>query len=86
MMALVIRLKQVVQQAAKHGLLASATNSLPWQTPSLEDFEALAEESEYAAWVLANGYALNHTTLTVHRFQHDAKTISDWNSIVKEKV
>ena len=25
------------------------------------------QESEYAAWVLAHGYALNHTTVSVHR-------------------
>ena len=33
-----------------------------------EDFEFLARESgEYAAWVLTNGYALNHTTVSAHR-------------------
>ncbi len=28
-----------------------------------------AQESEYAAWVLVNGYALNHTTVAVHRMR-----------------
>ncbi len=27
------------------------------------------QESEYAAWVLANGYGLNHATVSVHRLQ-----------------
>lgn len=27
------------------------------------------QESEYAAWVLVNGYALNHATVSVHRLQ-----------------
>jgi hypothetical protein len=29
----------------------------------------LNRESEYAAWTLVNGYALNHTTITVHDFK-----------------
>jgi hypothetical protein len=28
---------------------------------------AWCRESEYAAWTLVNGYALNHTTVSVHR-------------------
>lgn len=39
----------------------------PWPAPSLADFNALAEESEYAAWVLCHGYAVNHATVAVHR-------------------
>jgi len=43
--------------------------ALPWKAPVLkDDFEYLAKESgEYAAWVLTNGYALNHTTVSAHR-------------------
>jgi len=67
---------------AKHGLLAAACNSLPWQVPTKEDWELLAQESEYAAWVLVNGYALNHTTLTVHRFSAE-QTVLEWNEAVK---
>ena len=40
---------------------------LPWETPTLADYEALLSESEFAAWVLVNGYNLSHTTISVHR-------------------
>lgn len=43
------------------------TGQLPWGTPAVGDYETLLGESEYAAWVLVNGYALNHTALSVHR-------------------
>ncbi|CAK9263208.1 unnamed protein product [Sphagnum jensenii] len=52
---------------AKHAAAASILNSLTWPTPQLTDYQTLAKESEYAAWTLVNGYALNHTTVSVHR-------------------
>jgi Domain of unknown function (DUF1338) len=40
---------------------------LPWETPTLEHYEELQAESEFAAWVLVNGYSLSHATISVHR-------------------
>ena len=37
--------------------------------PQLNSCLAL-QESEYAAWVLCNGYNLNHTTVAVHKLEH----------------
>lgn len=67
-------------------MLAAAVNKLPWETPTLADWEALAEESEYAAWVLVNGYALNHTTITVHRLALPQTSIASWNPVMKAQV
>ena len=36
-----------------------------WELPTLEDFDTLLNESEYAAWVIYNRYYLNHYTITV---------------------
>ncbi|KAG2491926.1 hypothetical protein HYH03_009661 [Edaphochlamys debaryana] len=44
-----------------------ATGSAPWPRPSLDAYEALLAESEYAAWVMVHGYSLNHTALALHR-------------------
>lgn len=77
---------QSVQAAARHGLLAATVNRLPWATPALADWEALAEESEYAAWVLVNGYALNHTTITVHRLALPQTSIAEWNPVMKAEA
>lgn len=46
---------------------AAVTQTLPWRAPRREDYMTLLEETEYGAWVLVNGYALNHTALSVHK-------------------
>lgn len=51
----------------RYGLATGFLGVTPWGAPTLEEYETLAEESEYAAWVLVNGYALNHATVAVHR-------------------
>ncbi|KAK9840541.1 hypothetical protein WJX81_000400 [Elliptochloris bilobata] len=55
--------------AGAHAGMCSATGMLPWAHPTLHEYEDLAGESEYAAWVLVNGYTLNHMTVAVHRLQ-----------------
>ena len=50
------------------GAFTSAAERPPWAATATEaDYEALAAVSEYAGWVLAHGYALNHMTMAVHR-------------------
>ncbi|GAQ77726.1 hypothetical protein KFL_000030060 [Klebsormidium nitens] len=56
------------RQLAGHAALSSLVHGLPWRTPELKDYVELTRESEYAAWTLVNGYALNHTTITCHDF------------------
>jgi uncharacterized membrane protein YgcG len=59
---------QHLASAAARAWTCVVAGGLPWQErPSLEDWSLLANESEYAAWVLAHGYSLNHTALAVHR-------------------
>eukprot|EP00891_Asterochloris_glomerata_P008383 jgi/Astpho2/8383/e_gw1.00122.110.1_t len=55
--------------AGRQAALCAATGVLPWNHASVEHFERLASESEYAAWVLCNGYNLNHTTVAVHKLE-----------------
>lgn len=69
----------------KHAALASALGSLTWETPSYSEFQQLARESEYAAWTLVNGYALNHATISVHRLKSHLSHINDLNRFVEEK-
>lgn len=38
---------------------------LPWPLPQKADVLALNEESQYGAWVLVNGYGVNHFTAAV---------------------
>lgn len=58
-----------IDMAPVCSVIAALTAALPWPTPTFEDFEAVGRESEYAAWTLTNGYALNHTAISVHRLR-----------------
>ncbi len=50
------------------GAFSEAAAQRPWaQTATEADYVELAAVSEYASWVLAHGYALNHMTVAVHR-------------------
>ena len=41
-------------------------------------------ESEYAAWTLVNGYALNHVTISTHRLKTHLKEIKKLNQFIKD--
>jgi len=54
-----------------------------WRTPTNADHERLAEESEYAAWVIYNRYYLNHFTVSVHNMPEAINTIEKFNRYVE---
>lgn len=54
-----------------------------WRIPSLADYQALAAESEYAAWVIYNRYYLNHFTISVHHLKEGYNTVSDFNRFLE---
>lgn len=54
-----------------------------WRLPSIEDYEALGTESEYAAWVLYNRYYLNHFTISVHNLKEGYNTIGTFNNFLE---
>ncbi|KAJ6904003.1 hypothetical protein NC651_021228 [Populus alba x Populus x berolinensis] len=68
----------------KHATLASALGSLTWKKPFFSDFQQLAKESEYAAWTLVNGYALNHVTISTHRLETHLTNIRALNQFLQE--
>lgn len=54
-----------------------------WRTPTYADYQRLAEESEYAAWVIYNRYYLNHFTVSVHNLPAGVDTIAQFNAFLK---
>lgn len=44
----------------------------------------ISRESEYAAWTLVNGYALNHVTVSTHRLKSNLKRIKHLNQFIEE--
>lgn len=46
-------------------MLARFFAALPWEAPQKKDVLDLDRESQYAAWVLLNGYDVNHFTASV---------------------
>jgi len=54
-----------------------------WRTPTWDDFVALRDESEYAAWVIYNRYYLNHFTISVHALPEGYNTIEEFNHFLE---
>jgi hypothetical protein len=54
-----------------------------WRTPLWTDYQALATESEYAAWVIYNRYYLNHFTVSVHNLPPQYNTIEQFNRFLE---
>jgi hypothetical protein len=54
-----------------------------WRLPTWADYQALAAESEYAAWVIYNRYYLNHFTVTIHNLPAGYNTIVDYNAFLE---
>jgi hypothetical protein len=54
-----------------------------WRTPTYADYEKLAAESEYAAWVIYNRYYLNHFTISVHSLPALYDTVANFNEYLQ---
>lgn len=53
-----------------------------WELPSWEDYHALLQQSEYAAWVIYNRYYLNHYTISVHEMPEPLNTLEAFNDFL----
>lgn len=60
-------------------------HSALWRIPLLADYQALAKESEYAAWVIYNRYYLNHFTISVHNLKAGYNTVALFNTFLQQK-
>jgi Domain of unknown function (DUF1338) len=58
-------------------------HSSSWTIPSLDDYESLASESEYAAWAIYNRYYLNHFTMSVHNLKKGFNTLATFNEFLE---
>jgi hypothetical protein len=55
-----------------------------WSLPSWNDYQRLASESEYAAWVIYNRYYLNHFTVSVHNLPSGYDTVATFNDFLEK--
>jgi hypothetical protein len=55
-----------------------------WRLPTLQDYERLQGESEYAAWVIYNRYYLNHFTVSIHNLPR-CRTIDEFNAYLESR-
>lgn len=81
--AIIKKYTSISSSGSKYAALASVLGSLTWPTPLFSDYQQLASESEYAAWTLVNGYALNHLTISVHRLKSDVQKIGKLNELIQ---
>lgn len=54
-----------------------------WRLPTWTDYQTLAAQSEYAAWVIYNRYYLNHFTISVHNLKEGYNTIAEFNQFLE---
>ncbi len=54
-----------------------------WTTPTLEEYQALRTESEYASWVIYNRYYLNHFTISVHALPEPYNNLNKFNDFLE---
>ena len=54
-----------------------------WSTPTLNDFNELQRESEYASWVIYNRYYLNHFTISVHALPEPYNNLNKFNDFLE---
>ena len=50
-----------------------------WRVPTIEDYQSLLSESEYASWVIYNRYYLNHYTISLHHLPEGYNTCDTFN-------
>lgn len=68
----------------KYAALASTLGCLTWERPIYSDYQQLSRESEYAAWTLVNGYAVNHVTISAHRLKSHIRNIKSLNQFIED--
>lgn len=54
-----------------------------WSKPTYQEYQALLNESEYAAWVIYNRYYLNHFTVSVHNLPEPYDTVETYNEFLE---
>jgi hypothetical protein len=59
----------VVNDTNDDAVVVAERGGVPWREKklSLDEYETVSRASEYAAWTLINGHALNHVAVPVHR-------------------
>lgn len=67
------------------GAVVAALCTRPWPLPSFADYRLLLPQSEYAAWTLANGYAINHVALSVHELRADVASAAGLNDYLARR-
>jgi hypothetical protein len=53
-----------------------------WRLPTFAHYNTLANESEYAAWVIYNRYYLNHYTISVHELDEPNNKLENFNDFL----
>jgi len=56
-------------------LMVRYFEELPWELPQKKDVQELDQESQFAAWVLVNGYDVNHFTASIN--SHGVDSLAD---------
>ena len=56
-----------------------------WPLVTLDEYQTLAKESEYASWVMVNQNNLNHFTISIHGLPSGYDTLDNFNQFVEKQ-
>ena len=76
-----------INRDARNAARVAERGGVPWSADgadasadvivALDEYETLSNASEYAAWTIVHGHALNHVAVAVHRlFEHSSVSVS----------
>ena len=82
---------RLINRDARNAARVAERGGVPWSADgadasanviiALDEYETLSNASEYAAWTLVHGHALNHVAVAVHRlFEHSSVSVSSRDS------
>ena len=76
--------KQLVDRISDESVAADSFiySGVPWGPLAYDAYERFAKESEYAAWLYANGFVANHFTVSVNHL-NTMKTLQEVNAFLK---
>jgi hypothetical protein len=78
--------KKLIDQIPENMLVPNELifSGAPWEIPSVEIYNQLRNESEYAGWVYIHGYRANHFTINVNALKK-YDSLQKVNQLLKEK-
>lgn len=83
--AATVETERSTMETLKSSIVSYLSAGPSWQRPLTRDYQALLDQSEYAAWTLVFGAVPNHFTVSVHLMKR-FPTLASFNAFLMEHL